>query len=282
LIIPLVTSLFFVREIAISEEGVIEKFEVKRDAPWTIVRDVASTKGFWKYILLALLMANVRAVLRHLEATMPSYMIRTFGSHAPYGFIYSINPIIIVLISPVVQILTGRFKALVIIAIGAWVSASSPGWMGIGNSIAFCAVFVTQLSLGESLWSPRLMGYAISVAPKGREGTFSAIASIPIFLSKLPAGILSGFLLTKYCPAEGNCNGRVLWLVVMGIALASPLLMTILFKIIYDPAADKSTASSELEGNEYVLLDELEGEAPSKEGSTTNQLVEEGEKEKQK
>ena len=46
----------------------------------------------------------------------------------------------------------------------------------------------------------------MDVAPEGREGLFGAIASAPLFLAKLPTGLLSGFLLDRYCPLrEGEC-----------------------------------------------------------------------------
>lgn len=47
----------------------------------------------------------------------------------------------------------------------------------------------------------------MDVAPEGREGLFGAIAAAPLFLAKLPTGLLSGFLLDRYCPlVNGGCN----------------------------------------------------------------------------
>ena len=49
-------------------------------------------------------------------------------------------------------------------------------------------LFVIQLSLGESIWSPRWYDYSMSVAPEGREGVFTAMASAPLFLGKFVTG----------------------------------------------------------------------------------------------
>lgn len=49
-------------------------------------------------------------------------------------------------------------------------------------------LFVIQLSLGESIWSPRWYDYSMSVAPEGREGIFTAMASAPLFLGKFVTG----------------------------------------------------------------------------------------------
>ena len=47
---------------------------------------------------------------------------------------------------------------------------------------------MVTLSLGESFWSPRWYDYSMSLAPHGREGIFTALASAPLFAAKLPTG----------------------------------------------------------------------------------------------
>ena len=59
-------------------------------------------------------------------------------------------------------------------------------------------LFVTQLSLGESIWSPRWYDYSMSVAPEGREGVFTAMASAPLFLGKFVTGACSASLMVSY------------------------------------------------------------------------------------
>ena len=49
-------------------------------------------------------------------------------------------------------------------------------------------LFVVCLSLGEAIWSPRWYDYSMSVAPEGREGIWTALASAPLFAAKLPTG----------------------------------------------------------------------------------------------
>jgi hypothetical protein len=50
--------------------------------------------------------------------------------------------------------------------------------------------------------------YTMDVAPEGREGLFGAIAAAPLFLAKLPTGVLSGYLLEEFCPIgdDGGCS----------------------------------------------------------------------------
>jgi len=41
-----------------------------------------------------------------------------------------------------------------------------------------------------------------------------ALSHIPTFLATLMAGWMSGGLLTKYMPKEGNRNPRLMWLII--------------------------------------------------------------------
>jgi hypothetical protein len=65
--------------------------------------------------------------------------------------------------------------------------------------------------------------YAASIAPKDQEASYSALSYIPFFLAKLLLGITSGFLLDRYCPAEGPRDSGMMWLVVALTASICPI-----------------------------------------------------------
>eukprot|EP00551_Chaetoceros_affinis_P015223 CAMPEP_0203695500 /NCGR_PEP_ID=MMETSP0091-20130426/6949_1 /ASSEMBLY_ACC=CAM_ASM_001089 /TAXON_ID=426623 /ORGANISM="Chaetoceros affinis, Strain CCMP159" /LENGTH=62 /DNA_ID=CAMNT_0050567071 /DNA_START=175 /DNA_END=360 /DNA_ORIENTATION=+ len=62
----------------------------------------------------------------------------------------------------------------------------------------------------------------MKVAKEGREGTYMALASAPLFLAKLPVGMMSGFLLEKYCPEEGPRDSKFMWLIIGLTTAPSP------------------------------------------------------------
>ena len=82
---------------------------------------------------------------------------------------------------------------------------------------------VITLSFGEAIWSPRTYDYTMSIAPLGKEASFSALASAPLFAAKVPVGLLSGYLLSKYVPEDGHKDPQKLWLVIGLLTLASPI-----------------------------------------------------------
>ena len=74
---------------------------------------------------------------------------------------------------------------------------------------------------------------------------FTALSSAPLFVAQLPTGMLSGALLSRFCPAEAEaacepgspppppgfsprpCQGKPLWAIIGMVTLASPLLITL-------------------------------------------------------
>merc|ERR1712014_432546 len=113
------------------------------------------------------------------------------------------------------------------IEFGAYITAASVLPLCLYTQISAAVLFVSTLSIGEAFWSPRFYDLTVSMAPEGREGTFAAMGSAPIFLAKLPAGMLSGYLLQEHCPKEGPRNSEMMWWIIFLITIPAPLLLTL-------------------------------------------------------
>ena len=109
---------------------------------------------------------------------------------------------------------------------GSYISAASVFFLVMSTSIPACVLFVLMLSIGEAVWSPRLYDYTMSVVKEGREGTYMALSSAPLFLAKLPVGFMSGYLLQEYCPEEGERHSKTMWLIIGLTTAVSPVLLT--------------------------------------------------------
>ena len=197
-----------------------------------ILQETLQTKSFWRFLVVCLILINVRMIFRHLDATFPKYMLREFGESVPYGTIYSINPAIIMILVPITTAATSHVEPLVMIHAGSYVSALSVFFLAMSTSIPACILFVVTLSIGEAIWSPRLYDYTMSVSEEGREGTYMALSSAPLFLAKLPVGFLSGYLLQEYCPAEGERRSKLMWLIIGMTTATSPMFMTVFWRFI--------------------------------------------------
>lgn len=193
----------------------------------TVLRDVR----LWRLAVLMLLLVGVRSVFRHLDATLPKYMVRVFGETAPFGAVYAINPAIIILLVPLVGAASRPIASFPMILVGSALAAVSPFWLtAFGDHYPAVVAFLVTLSVGEAIYSPRSYEYAMTLSPVGEEGIYSSLASAPLFLTKLLTGGMSGALLSVYCaekppPARQT---RLMWAIIGGVAVTSPVAMAAL------------------------------------------------------
>jgi MFS family permease len=206
---------------------------------------------FYKFLIFLSLVVAVRMIFIHMYYTYPKFGIRELGEGAPIGRLWSINSFLIVILVPIVGALTQRIPAYRMVVVGSFVSAASvfimampPEWFrpladgALGDLIArhwlgvegavhpyyvMIFLYVVVLSLGETLWSPRLYEYTAAIAPKGQEASYMSMSYLPMFVGKLAVGALSGRLLAAYCPAEGTRNSPTLWLVIALITMITPI-----------------------------------------------------------
>lgn len=177
-------------------------------------------------MLLVCMAIGIRIVYRSLDATLPKYMERTLGEGAYYGTILMLNPLTILICTPIFTPLVYYLSNYALIVVGGTISSLSCLIMILEPSYYSCAAFSIVLGIGESIWTPRFYEYSIDVAPKGKEGTYMALTSAPLFFAAMAAGTLSGTLLEGYCPENGNTGDCwAVWLIITGIAITSPILL---------------------------------------------------------
>ena len=57
----------------------------------------------------------------------------------------------------------------------------------VGNQDPFVislVLFIVVFTIGEAIWSPRLMQFSAEIAPRGKEGAYIALAVLPYFLGQ--------------------------------------------------------------------------------------------------
>jgi len=208
------------------ESSSVKSFQPTTDGACKILKETIRNKNFWRFLAVCMITLNIRMIFRHLDATLPKYMVREFGENVPKGTVYSINPALIIILVPLITAATNKVDPLVMIHYGSYVSAASVFFLAASTSITSCVLFVTMLSIGEAMWSPRLNDYTMQMCEEGKEGTYMALSSAPLFLVKLPVGFMSGYLLEKYCPEDGPRESRLMWLIIGMTTATSPFLLT--------------------------------------------------------
>lgn len=199
---------------------------------------------FRAYMLFISVLVLVRAIFVHAHSTWPTYMIREFGADVPQAALWSLNPLLIIFLTPVIGSLTSRFTSWSVIMWGSFITAGSVLFMVAAEPTAVAAhsalnpifgaaldyrlagpvMFVFVLSIGEALWSPRLYDYVATMAPEGREASYMGLTQLPMFAAKPVVGLMSGWLLANYCPEDGVHQTGILWTIVFATTLIGPII----------------------------------------------------------
>jgi hypothetical protein len=207
--------------------------------------------GFYKFLAFLGFAAFMRLIFVHTTYTYPKFAIRELGQGAPVAQLSGVNNLLIVFLVPIVGALTARVSAYKMVMIGSVIGAASVyvmvlppdsfaglanGWLGhfvhdwylrlsgpVNPWYVSIFLFIVILSIGESIYSPRLYEYAAAIAPKGQEGSYMALSYLPFFLAKLCVTTFSGVLLQKYCPETGPRNSNTLWLIIALTTTIAPI-----------------------------------------------------------
>lgn len=237
------------------DEGFLSAFLLScRDAAkdwWKIFGSLWSQPTFYRFLTFFAFVVFVKLVLYHFYYTFPKVVIRELGEGAPFARLFGfLNAVVVIVLAPVVGALTQRFTAYKTVIIGTTIAALSIFLMAVppamfqpladgpfGAAISwwldlpaplhplYAAIVLCVIiySVGECFYSPRLYEYPAAIAPKGQEGSYLALSMLPYFFAKFFAGGLSGYLLAAYCPAEGPRSSHMIWLIVGGMALLTPV-----------------------------------------------------------
>ena len=237
------------------------------------IKTVVVEKIFWVYIGMLGLTLFVRFIFFHFAYTFPKYGISILGEGAKIGNLYTVlNSVLIVLFVPVVSYLTKKTSSYRMLIIGSMISSLScfiaviPArffasltnttlgemvfikWLGLADSAEAMAanppaveywpllIFIFIFTIGEAIWSPRLMQFTAEIAPKGKEGTYIALSILPWFAAKFFVGPMAGLLVKVYTPFENGhplppaSNYTMVWVWIGGIALLTPVTLFLLGK----------------------------------------------------
>jgi dipeptide/tripeptide permease len=216
----------------------------KSNSPLAIFNEVRRERTFWGFMLFVSLLVLVRLIFQHAHLTWPKYSMREFGKDFDFAWYWSINPAMIILLTPVVTALTRTLSAYACIIVGSFISCISVFAMAASTSVTASVVFIVALSLGEALWSPRLYEYTARIAPPGREASYMGLSQIPMFVAKPIVGWLSGSMLAAYCPESGPRNSQMMWAIIGAMTLVGPVLILGLRSIIETPEAARRTTDA--------------------------------------
>jgi len=224
---------------------------LKVPAPWNLT-SAAVVAGAW--IMLALIPATGRFLSRHPLAdlkffffifalipvqtlftynwlVLPEYISRAFrggwvGQYFEIGS--NFNPILIFILTPIIAAMTLKRKVYNMMIWGTFIMAAPAFLLAFGPHPWTLFGYIVVMTVGEAMWSPRFLQYAAEIAPEGRTGEYMGVAQLPWFLTKVLVPLLySGWMMDRYCPAQGQVNTQPMWLIFGIIAMGSCVLLVL-------------------------------------------------------
>jgi MFS family permease len=229
-----------------------------RDATEETIRQLKENfqeKPFWIYMGMLAILVFVRLTFYIFHLMFPTYAIRVFGADFPVASIFgTLNPVMIIFLVPLISYLTQNVRSYTMLLWGTGLSAASVflcfipdsvaiglgnTWFGtwvfdywleapLGNQDPFLislVVFIMVFTVGEAIWSPRLMQFSAEIAPRGKEGAYIALSMLPYFLGKAGAGVLSEQMTARYFNADQILfpQHEVAWVWIGCMAALSPI-----------------------------------------------------------
>ena len=222
-----------------------------------------SERPFWIYLFMLAVLVFVRLTFFIFHVAFPTYGIRYFGAGAKVGGLFGVlNPVMIVFLVPLISVLTQKVRSYNMLLVGTAMSSGAVFLCFIPDSVSLMLgqtwfgelvydrwlevpfgqrdpfyialiLFIIVFTIGEAIWSPRLMQFSAEIAPRGREGSYIALAILPYFMGKALAGGMSGFLLTNYTPEEAHSypDHLLFWAWIGGMAIISPIGLVVFRKL---------------------------------------------------
>lgn len=215
-----------VRDISIEETGIIN-VELLKESESKYLKETLSTKQFWRFFILVMLLTVIKSIYTHLSITLPIYMYRSIGEDSHFSYFMILHLLVLLVFTPLLTSLIRDFDHYTLLEIGSCASSLSSAVFLYGSNYYTIGLFVVYLSIGEAIYAPRLVDYTLQIAPKGKEAIYLGVANFTNAFSIAITGVSSGLLLSSFCPETGPKNCSLVWLSI-GLYSIIPSLIILL------------------------------------------------------
>ncbi len=201
---------------------------IPKSGAWLAKHPLADVK--FSFFIFALI--PVQTLFTYNWFIIPAYVSRAFHGWVGeyFEFASNLNALLVFIACPIVAALTLKRNVYNMMIAGTFVMAAPAFLLCIGPQPWALFTFIVLMTIGEAMWQPRFLQYAAEIAPEGRTGEYMGVAQFPWFLTKvLVPWLYSGWMMDKYCPADGTKHTELMWFIFGCIAMASTVLL-IVFK----------------------------------------------------
>jgi predicted MFS family arabinose efflux permease len=178
-----------------------------------------------RFILFLLIFSGYWIVYWQEFITLPLYVARYVDPKADTELLLVTGPLVVICFTVLLNLAMQRVAAFTAVILGTLITSVAWLLLVVHPSVLFVVLTLIVVAVGEITQSPRYYEYISRLAPPGQQGTYMGFAFLPIGIGSFIAGKVGGMLLHHFGEVTNNPTG--MWLAVMGIGLATTLLLWI-------------------------------------------------------
>ena len=187
-----------------------------------------------KFVSFIVIFAGFDLMFWQLYLSVPTYIVTHISETAPMEYIVAINPGMIIVLQMVIASLVVRMKPIGNMALGMAISVVGMVLLGVLPTLWGAMIAIAVFAIGEMTFAPRFLDYVSTLAPKGKIGLYLGFAYMRAFIANLLGGPLAGYLLGKYCPADGVREPYKMWFTFAFIGVVALIALFVYDRIVGD------------------------------------------------
>jgi proton-dependent oligopeptide transporter, POT family len=191
-----------------------------------------------RFMLFLLIFTGYWVVFWQEFIALPLYISAYIDPKANTARILATDPIVVILFTMAIGFVTKRMHAFHAIVLGTLISSVAWVLLIIHPSVWMAVATLVVVAIGEITQQPRYYDYISRLAPPDQQGTYMGFAFLPLGIGSFIAGKLGGWLMQHY--GEELHQPKMVWWWVIGVGLATTLLLWIYDKVVRAETMDKS------------------------------------------
>ena len=153
------------------------------------------------------------------------------------------GPLVVIAFTVLVSFLTQKIPAFRAVILGTLISSLAFLLLVVHPTVPMAVLTLVGVAFGELTLSPRYYEYVSQLAPSGQQGTYMGFAFLPIGIGSLLGGPFGGKLIHYFGEVKHQPAG--IWLCVVGVGIATTLLLWIYDKMVIPSSATNKATSVE-------------------------------------
>ena len=157
--------------------------------------------------------------------------MQDYGEDAPFGIYISIAPVLILVFLYVFAPIQASYDPYDLILLGCIIATTAPIPMLFGMAIVCFVFFILIISVAEAIYAPMINVFTFNFTKPGREGTFLTLTAAPIYFTMAITGLMGGYLLENFYPAEEDETHKKqpywIWTIIIIVSTISCIILWI-------------------------------------------------------